>query len=51
MTGCVNNQKTQTKAEGQMNKIPNTSSSQLKITAESKVGATESALKDKLTEN
>lgn len=51
MTGCVNKQKTQTKAEGQMNKIPNTSPLELKITAESKVGVTGSGLKDKFTEN
>lgn len=46
MTGCVNKRKTQTKPEGQMNKIHNTSSSQLKITAKIEVGATGSALKD-----
>lgn len=34
MTGCVNKRKTQTKPEGQMNKIPNTSSSQLQNNSE-----------------
>lgn len=37
MTGCVNNRKTQTEPEGQMNKITNTSSSRLKITAQLEV--------------